>query len=219
MRIIIVEDHSMIREAVRSVCVADCGFEVVGEAVTGAVGLALVDALRPDLVILDVGLPDMNGFSVAEHIRETLPAVRVLILTGQLDEWTVFRAEKLRVHGFLDKMSNTTATLREALQTLAAGRTYFSPAYEVARVARHLNTTSFEKVLSDAEQNVLSLVGEGLSDEEIGGRLGIAPTTAQTHRSKILQKLQIRGSAKLVAYALSNGFARLPSRSPFLQGG
>ena len=207
----------MMREAVRYACASEGGFEVVGEAITGAAALPLVARLRPDLLILDVGLPDMDGFAVAEYIRETLPAVRILMLTGQLDEWTVFRAEKLRVHGFLDKTTNTTATLRAALAVLATGKTYFSRAYEDARVARRVNTHSFEKMLSDAEQTVLSLVGEGLNDEEMGIRLGIATTTAQTHRSHILQKLQIKGSAKLVAYAVAHGFTRVPSGSPFLR--
>ncbi len=219
MRIVVVEDQAMLCEALRRVCVLGCGYDVVGMAGTGAEAIALIEEFRPDLVVLDIGLPDMDGFAVAEFVRETVPSARILVLTGHLDEWTVFRAEKLRVHGFLDKTSNTTALFCEALAALAAGRTFYSPSYLSARLARSANTASFEKVLSDAEQIVLALVGEGLSDEEIGGRLGIAPTTAQTHRSKILQKLHIKGSAKLVAYAIINGFTRIPSRSTFLQGG
>ncbi len=219
MRIVVVEDHSMMREAVRHVCAPNSGFEVVGEAVAAEAALPLIAKLRPELVILDVGLPDRDGFTVAEYIRRTLPAVRILMLTGQLDDWTIYRAEKLRVHGFLDKTTNTTATLRVALQALAMGKTYFSPAYEGARVARRTNSHSFEKVLSNTEQTVLSLVGEGLSDEEVAGRLGISATTAQTHRSHILQKLQIKGTPKLVAYAVANGFTRVPSHSPFLRTG
>jgi DNA-binding CsgD family transcriptional regulator len=85
----------------------------------------------------------------------------------------------------------------------------------VVRAMRRANTSSFEKILSDTEQVVLSLVGEGLSDAEIAVRIGISRTTAQTHRSRIMKKLQIKGTPKLMAFAARNGFARLPSRSPF----
>jgi len=219
MRIVVVEDHSMVREAVRHVCVQECGFAVVGEAVTGAAALPLVVQHRPDLVILDLGLPDQDGFEVAERILAANPTTRILVPTAHVDQATVYRAEKLRVQGFLDKTHNTTETLRVALEMLASGRTYFSPAFLAARSARRADTRSFEKILSETEQQVLALAGEGLSDAEIGGRLGISPTTAQTHRSKLLQKLGIKGSAKLVAYALNHGFTRLPTRPPLLPDG
>ncbi len=140
----------------------------------------------------------------------------MLVLSGQLDPFTVWRVERSGVHGFVDKGASTVEAVGEALVALGEGKTFFSPAYQAARRERRADTCSFEKVLSRTEQDVLALVGEGLTDQEIGRRMGIAPATAQTHRSKILQKLEIKGTPKLVAFAIQNGFTRLPSRSPFL---
>jgi DNA-binding NarL/FixJ family response regulator len=212
MKIVIIEDHLIIREAVRRACIHEFGHEVVGETEFGAAGVQLVSQLKPDLVILDLGLPDMDGFAVASVIMRVLPATRILVLSGLLDDYTVFRVEKAGLHGFVDKTSNTIAHVRGALDALSAGRTYFSPAFNMARLARRTDTASFEKVLSESEQEVLSLVGEGLTDEEIGIRLGISPSTAQTHRSNILQKLHIKGTPKLVAFAIRHGFTRMPGR-------
>ncbi len=213
MRIVIIEDHLIIREAVRRACVAEFGHEVVAETEFGATGVQLVSRLKPDLVLLDLGLPDMDGFAVASVILKSLPGTKLLLLSGSLDDYTVFRVEKSGVHGFLDKGTNTIAQIRLALDAVAAGKTFFSPAFTAARLARRTDSASFEKVLSESEQEVLSLVGEGLTDEEIGVRLGISPSTAQTHRSNILQKLHIKGTPKLVAFAIRHGFTRIPGRN------
>lgn len=215
MKIVIIEDHLIIREAVRRACIHEFGHEVVGEAEFGAAGVQLVSQLRPDLVILDLGLPDMDGFAVASVIQKAIPTTRIMVLSGLLDDYTVFRVEKAGIHGFVDKNSNTITQVRGALDAIASGRTYFSPAFNMARLARRTDTASFEKVLSESEQEVLSLIGEGLTDEEIGIRLGISPTTAQTHRSNILQKLHIKGTPKLVAFAIRHGFTRVPGRGPY----
>ena len=217
MKIIIVDDHPLIRDAVRRACVEECGHTVVGEAQNGATTLELARLRRPDLIILDIGLPDMDGFEVAAIIRRELPKTRFLILTASLDEYTIFRVGKFGFQGFLDKGSNAVTHLRTALDQIAAGNCFFSPAYHDVRAAMRTNSYSFEKILTRCEQEILSLVGEGLSDQEIGTRLGISPSTSQTHRSNILQKLNIRGTPKLVAYAIKNGFTRIPSHTPFAQ--
>lgn len=210
MRIVLIEDHLIIREAVRRACTQEFGHEVVAETEFGAAGVQLASRLKPDVVMLDLGLPDMDGFAVAAVILKTLPTTRVLVLSGLLDDYTVFRVEKSGVHGFIDKGTNTITQVRDALDALAAGKTYYSPAFSTARLARRTDTASFEKVLSESEQEILSLIGEGLTDEEIGLRLGISPSTAQTHRSNILQKLHIKGTPKLVAFAIRHGFTRMP---------
>lgn len=216
MKLVIIEDHLIIRDGVKQACVHQFGHEVVGVAASGAEGVDLVCEHRPDAVVLDLGLPDMSGFVVAEIVQREVPGVRVLVLSGQLDPFTVWRVERSGVHGFVDKGSSTVEAIGEGLAAIGRGKTYFSPTYQDARRERRADTSSFEKVLSRTEQDVLALVGEGLTDQEIGRRMGIAPATAQTHRSKILQKLEIKGTPKLVAFAIQNGFTRLPSRSPFL---
>jgi len=208
MKLIIVEDQAIVREAIRTECVRQLGHEVVGETDSGKAAVDLAIRLRPDAVILDLGLPGMDGFAVAALLRRALPDVRVLVLSGLIDDYAVYRIEKVGVHGFVDKNAGTLANLKEALNALNAGRTWFSPTFQNARLARQKNPRSFEKLLSETERHILTLIGQGLTDEEIGHRLGISPTTAQTHRSNILQKLGITGTPKLVAFAIRHGFAR-----------
>ncbi len=215
MRLVVIEDHVIIRVGVSHACRTRFGHEVVGEAGTGAEGIALVERHRPEAVVLDLSLPDMCGFSVAERLQRRAPATRILVLSGQVDDGTIMRVEQLGLPGFLDKAACAIEVVGEALGAIERGKTYFSPTFVALRQARRGSGGGFEKVLSRAEQEVLALVGEGMSDGEIGSRMGIAPSTAQTHRSKILQKLRIRGTPKLVAFAIQNGFTRLPSRSPF----
>lgn len=208
MKLVIVEDQTIVREALRMECVRSFGHEVVGECDTGTGAVDLIVRLRPDAVILDLGLPGMDGFAVATLVRHALPEVRILVLSGLIDDYAVYRVEKTGVHAFVDKNAGTLTSLREALNALAAGKTWFSPTFQAARLARQKNPRSFEKLLSETERHILCLIGQGLTDDEIGHRLGISPTTAQTHRSNILQKLGVNGTPKLVAFAIRHGFAR-----------
>lgn len=208
MKLVIIEDQAIVREAIKTECVRNFGHEVVGEADSGTAAVDLIVRLRPDAVILDLGLPGMDGFAVAALVRRALPEVRILVLSGLIDDNAVLRIEKTGVHGFVDKNASTLASLKEALVALANGKTWFSPAYQAARTARHRNPRAIEKLLSETERHILSLIGQGMTDEEIGHRLGISSTTAQTHRSNILHKLNISGTAKLVAYAIRHGFTR-----------
>ena len=118
----------------------------------------------------------------------------------------MYRVEKANVHGFVDKRENVIAVVGEALRALAAGATYFSPAFENVRKARRADPHSFDKVLTESEQRILCLIGEGLADEEIGRQLEISPRTVQTHRHNILRKLRIAGTPKLIAFAMRHGF-------------
>ncbi|HEX2853480.1 MAG TPA: LuxR C-terminal-related transcriptional regulator [Opitutaceae bacterium] len=117
----------------------------------------------------------------------------------------------------MDKSSSAVDQLRTALAALAEGKNYFSPAFIAAQQGLRANSNSFDKVLSACKQEILPLVGEGLSDDEIALRIGISATTSQTHRRNILQKPNIKGTPKLTAFAISHAFARVPSRTPFLK--
>jgi len=208
MKIVIAEDQEIVREAIRLVCARDLGHEVLGDTGSGTMAVDLVVRLRPDVIVLDLGLPGMDGFAVATLVRHALPDVRVLVLSGLVDDCAVYRIEKIGVHGFVDKNASTLVDLKDALIALAEGRTWFSATYQAARLARQKNPRAVEKILSETELHILSLAGQGLTDEEIGQRLNISPTTAQTHRSNILRKLDISGTPKLVAFAIRHGFAR-----------
>jgi DNA-binding NarL/FixJ family response regulator len=212
VKIVIVEDHLMIRDVIRKVCSSEFGYSVVGETDSGVQAVELILKHRPDAVILDLSLPDMDGFNVADRVLKVMPSLRILMLSSHCDDYTLFRVEKSGVHGFIDKNSNTVEILRDALKALADGRIYFSQAFQAARMARRSDPRSFIKVLSDWERAILSLIGQGLSDEEIAERLNLSPRTVQTHRSNILRKLDLKGTPKLIAFAVENGFTQIQSK-------
>lgn len=198
----------MFREAVAKACVQEFGHCVVAEAESGERAIHRVLRTAPEVLILDLSLPDMDGFSVIERLRSSGCLTRILVLSAYCDDYTVFRVEKANVHGFVDKRQNAIAVLKEALEAIASGGTYFSATFENARRARHADPLSFDKILSESEQRILCLIGEGLNDEEIGGRQGISPRTVQTHRHNILRKLRVSSTPKLIAFAMRHGFTR-----------
>lgn len=200
----------MMREAIRKCCVSETAYQIVAEAATGTEAIAVLLAERPDIVVLDLSLPDLDGFGVVERVSGEMPALRILGLSAYCDDYTLFRVEKDGFHGFVDKGSNSLGAIMRALAALAEGKTFFSPIFQAARLARRADPFSFEKILSEAQQAVLGLVALGLSDEEIAARLGIAPLTARTHRRDLFRKLHVHGTPKLISWALEHGFARFP---------
>ena len=132
VRIVIVEDHAMFREVLRKVCARDLRHEVVGEASDGQGAVQLVRDSAPDMVLLDLHLPKLDGFGVAEAIRQASPNIKILILSSHCDDYTVFRAEKTRVNGFVDKNTNTVAILKEAITAVGNGLHLFFPGVPAA---------------------------------------------------------------------------------------
>src|SRR4051812_216678 len=167
VRILIVEDHTMFREVLRKVCAVDLEHDVVGEANDGrtAVGLALTT--KPDLVLLDLHLPSLDGFGVVDALRQLAPEVRVLLLSSHCDEYTVYRASEAKVQGFVDKNTNTVAILKEAITAVGKGRVYFSETFKRMKAARHKDPRSFDKLLTPRERAILPLLGEPLDDVEV----------------------------------------------------
>lgn len=206
MRIVIVEDHLMFREVLRKVCADDLKHEVVGEADDGARAVALVTRTKPHLVLLDLHLPNLDGFGVIEAIRKVDPKVLVLVLSSHCDEYTVFRAERVHVQGFVDKNTNSVATLKTAITEIARGRVWFSPAFERVKSARHRDPHSFDKLLTKRESAVLALVGQPMTDPEIAERLQISVETVEKHRYNVLKKLGLDSREELARYAREHGF-------------
>jgi DNA-binding NarL/FixJ family response regulator len=128
VKIVIVEDHLMIRDVVRKVCSSEFGYTVVGETDSGVQAVEMILKHRPDAVVLDLSLPDMDGFNVADRVLKVIPSLRILMLSSHCDDYTLFRVEKSGVHGFIDKNSNTIEILRDALAAIApAGSTSRRP--------------------------------------------------------------------------------------------
>jgi DNA-binding NarL/FixJ family response regulator len=196
----------MFREVLRKVCEQDLGHEVIGEADDGHRAIDLVTRTNPDLVLLDLHLPKVDGFGVIEAIRMANPDLRILVLSSHCDEYTVFRADNAGVQGFVDKNSNTVESLKTAINAVINGQSSFSPAFQRMREKRHRDPKAFDKLLGNRERIVLALIGEPLTDVEIAKRLGIAVLTVAKHRLNIIQKLGLQNTTELVRYAREHGF-------------
>lgn len=196
----------MFREVLRKVCAEELGHEVVGDADDGSRAVEVVARTTPDLVLLDLHLPSLNGFDVIEEIRKHVPQVKVLVLSSHCDEYTVFRSERTHVQGFVDKNTNSVAMLKAAISAVAAGKVWFSEAFQRIKAARLRDPLSFDKLLTERERAVLALVAQPLTDAEISARLEISEKTVEKHRFNILRKLELESTAELVRYARQHGF-------------
>ena len=203
----------MFREVLRKVCADDLGHDVVGEAEDGARAVDVVAATKPDLVLLDLYLPSLDGFGVVEAVRKIAPQVRILVLSSHCDEFTVFRSERAHVQGFVDKNTNSVAMLKAAITAVTEGRVWFSEAFLKAKAARHRDPASFDKLLTRRERAVLMLIGLPMTDAEISVELDIAAETVEKHRFNILRKLGFQSTAELVRYARERGFTLTARRS------
>lgn len=196
----------MFREVLRKICEVDLPHKVIGEAGDGRQAVDVVSQLKPDLVLLDLHLPTLDGFGVIEEIRKNLPEVAVLVLSSHCDDYTIFRAERAGIQGFVDKNTNTITALKEAIAAVAAGKPSFSEAFKRLRARRHSDPQAFDKVLGNREREILSLVGQSLRDSEISARLGISEQTVEKHRLNIIRKLGVGNTTELVRYAREHGF-------------
>lgn len=213
IRVLVVDDHSVVREGIRSVLATAPGFAVVGEAASADEALLLAAQLRPDVILLDISMPGTSGLHVVERLRHDVPASRILILS--VHDRTEYVVESVRAgaHGYLRK-DTTPAELRTALQAVHDGHNYFSP-----QVARHLtaairgesaaagNGPALE-LLTARERQVLVLVAEGLTNKEAAARLGISTRTVEAHRDSLMRKLGIRTVAGLTKLAIESGFMK-----------
>jgi len=217
VKIVIIEDQSLIADLLATVCRRDFGFEVLAAETHGGEGLDAVRRLNPDLLLLDISLPDMDGLDIAEIVLKEQPRTRIIALTALRDPVTFKRIRELGVHGFVDKRQQTLALLQEAIRLVSEGNTFFSPVMAEVIGALRQDPKSFHRVLSKYEQNILRMIGESKSDEEIADELTIKASTAQSRRRDIMSKLGIHSTPKLIRYAIANGFTRtehFPNQPP-----
>ncbi|HEY5227853.1 MAG TPA: response regulator transcription factor [Opitutaceae bacterium] len=210
MKIVIVEDERLFRDVLRKACSADLGHEVVGEAGTGREALSVVPSALPDLLVLDIHLPDMDGLEVLRALRRKRALIKTLVISSYFDEYTLCRIEQAAVQGFIDKSTNTVAELSLAITAIEGGATYFPKPFTEARRAHSRNPVAFDKVLTDREQTILGLVGEPLSDAEIAAQLKLSPETVEKHRFNIMRKLGLRSRAESARFARRCGLTPPP---------
>jgi two-component system response regulator NreC len=218
MKIAVIEDHTLIRDML----IVVCGQAVPGATIAGAgdarSGLALCQAQQPELVLLDLALPDRDGIDLLPDLFAACPACKVIALSGYADEFTLHRALHSRVHGFVDKNEQPLEVLSEAIATVMAGNRYLSSVAQRARATLRSDPGAFDKLLSEWEQDLLSLFGRGLSNEEVAKQAGLSGITIRNHRCRIMAKLGVHSTPQLISYAVEKGFTRRRSegRSPVI---
>ncbi|MSV32511.1 MAG: response regulator transcription factor [Bryobacterales bacterium] len=194
----------------RSLLDTEPGVEVVGEASNGREALKLLEALRPDMSILDVAMPMLNGIEVTAQAMKAFPELKVSILSMYADESYVVRALTAGARAYLLKEA-TEEDLLPAVRAVAGGRSFFSPAISsilLADYVRHLKQRGLEDsydILSDREKEVLQLLAEGRSNKEAAAVLNLSLSTVETHRLKLMQKLSLHNTAEIVLYAVRKG--------------
>lgn len=209
IRIVVADDHAVVREGVRRVFEEDAGLTVVGEAATGAEALRAVEATRPDVLVLDVGLPDLGGLEVLRRLRSSGPEPRVLVLSMHDDAEYVIRAVQTGVDGYLLKDEAEPTMLRTAVRAVYEGHSYFSSTVAAALTGALQPPRRPEPdplaPLTDRELDVLRLVASGRTNKEMAAELGISRRTVETHRGNLMRKLDIHSVAGLTRFALEHG--------------
>jgi DNA-binding NarL/FixJ family response regulator len=210
LRLLLGDDHALVRTGLRKILEERSEWEVVAEAEDGRTAVKKVFETAPDVAVLDIGMPQLNGIDATRQIVNKAPGVRVLILSMHADESYVVRALHAGARGYLLKDS-AAKDLLGAVAAVAEGQTYFSPAVSqmmlddyVRRVSKGAGADRYE-TLSDREREVFQLIAEGRSNKEVADLLSISATTVETHRAKILQKLDLHSAAELVLYAVRRG--------------
>lgn len=205
MRVVIADDHTMVREGLRAV-LEKAGVEVVGEAANGHEALATATALRPEVVVMDIAMPELNGIETTRRLTKAIPGIKVLGLSMNSDRRYVNALLDAGGTGYLLKNS-AAKELLGALEAVMRGEIYLSPAIGMpqVRIRRGTPVPGSLRPLSHREEEVLKLVAEGKSSKEISVALNIGVPTVETHRRQIMDKLNLRTVAELTKYAIGAG--------------
>ncbi|MGA2982587.1 MAG: response regulator transcription factor [Terriglobia bacterium] len=210
IRVLLADDHKLIRAGLRLVVDQQPDLSVVGEADDGRQAVDLAKTLKPDVVVMDIGMPNLNGIEAARQIREIRPDAAVVMLSMHSDEGYVLRALGAGARAYLLKDSATT-DLVQAIHAVVEGKSFFSPAVSKVLLQdymRKLQRSGAEDsydLLSPREREVLQLVAEGKSNKEVASLLNLSVYTVETHRAKIMQKLDLKGVPELILYAVRKG--------------
>jgi two-component system response regulator NreC len=206
LRIAIVEDEQIFSELLAMLLAKLVDCELVGTANDGEKGWQLCLAKRPDMVMLDINMPKLDGLEMGERLLAKLPESRLLAMSGLTDPYTIWRISRSGVHGYLDKTQDVESW-STAIREVAAGRRFFSPVFNRVKTEWLAQPEAFQKILSEREQAVLRLVVAGWEDARIGSELAISAATVETHRKHIRQKLELHNDRELVAYARKWGLS------------
>ncbi len=209
MRLMLADDHALVRAGIRALLAQIPGSEVVAETGDGLEALALIEKHRPDVALLDIAMPGLNGLEVAARIARISPRTRILVLSMHAGEGYVAQALRAGVAGYLLKDS-APDELAIALKSVVSGKTYLSPAISAQVVEGFLRSTSDSAPdplasLTERQREILQLVAEGNSNKEIADRLGVTVKTVEAHRAQVTERLGIRDLPGLVRFAIRAG--------------
>jgi two-component system response regulator NreC len=209
-RVLLADDHRLMRSGLRLVIERHPDFTVVGEADDGRQVVAMAESLKPDVIVMDIGMPNLNGIEAARQISEKQAETAIVMLSMHADEGYVLRALKAGARAYLLKDS-AEEDLTQAIEAVRDGKSFFSPA--VSRVLLQDYMRKLERVgaedsydlLTAREREILQLVAEGKSSKEVATLLNLSTYTVETHRSNIMQKLNLKGIPELILYAVRKG--------------
>jgi two-component system nitrate/nitrite response regulator NarL len=211
IKVLLVDDHPVVRKGIIACLAQQPNLQVIGEAADGVEALRKAHELKPDIMLMDIDLPEKNGLLVTEAIRKELPMIKVLILSMHTNTDYVLRIVQSGACGYVLK-GGATEDLVRAIETVNAGESFFSP--EVARTAlnqfvRGSSGSGSLSALTAREREVLIHIADGLSNKEIASQLGVGVRTVETHRERIMKKLSIHSVAGLTKFAISQGLVSI----------
>ena len=210
IRILLADDHNVMRDGLRLLLERQPGFIVVGEACDGREVVALAEVHRPDVVVMDIAMPNLNGIEAARRVVAHNPKIAVAILSMHFDESYVIRSLKAGARAYLLKDS-AKADLIEAIQAISSGKSFFSPRIRALLKEDYIRRMEDRDVedsydlLTTREREILQLVAEGKSSKEVANDLNLSLHTVETHRTNILQKLDVHSVPELILYAVRKG--------------
>jgi DNA-binding NarL/FixJ family response regulator len=207
IRVLIVDDHGVVRQGLRMYLDLDPDMEVVGEAADGREAVRLAGELRPDVILMDLLMPIMDGRTATEEIRRAMPDVEVVALTSVLDENSVGGAIRAGAIGYLLKNADAEQ-LRQAIRSAAAGQVHLSPE-AAARLVKEVQIPGSPETLTERETAVLRLLARGDANKQIAKQLSIGEQTVKTHVSNILGKLQLQSRTQAALYAVDRGLVSI----------
>ncbi|MEJ2008798.1 MAG: response regulator transcription factor [Acidobacteriota bacterium] len=207
IRVVVADDHQIVLQGLKTILDRE-GFEIVGEASDGGEAVSRALELRPDLVVLDIGMPVMTGIEAATEIRKSVPSAKLILLTVHTENRYILEALRSGIRGYVLK-SRAAGELIEAIQEVLRGKIYLSPGISQTVVEAYLQQSAGEsESLTRRELQVLQLVAEGKTTKEIATSLGVSVKTADSHRSNIMHKLNMHSVADLVRYAIRRGLVQ-----------
>ncbi len=213
-KVLLVDDHTVVRQGLKALFIDEPDVEIVGEAENGRQALQRIKELQPDVVLMDISMPSLNGIEATRQIRQLFPQVKVVILSMHANEEYVFQVLQAGAAGYVLKQSDSMEVLT-AIRAALAGGSFLSPPISRSVIDNYVQRAEARgrgqdaELLSPREREVLQLLAEGLSNQEIAGQLNISVKTVETHRSKIMKKLGVDNKTEMVKYALRKGWATL----------